>query len=411
MVLSESDFGHQALSDIIPLRDIFGLLFFTTVGMLLDLDFLAYNWDKVAMLALFVGVGKGIIFGGLARLFKYINIVPIAVGMSLFQIGEFSFVLARVGLETGAISKDLYSLVLAAAVVSMIATPLVSGLTTRVYFFKKSLTKNEPLLIANLSEEGLRNHVVIAGGGRVGQHIAEVLTHLQLPFVLIELNHQRKEECKTRKYPVIFGDVSQETVLEAANISQAKLLLITTPSIIVAETLVRKAHRLQPNLNIVARAMGVEQMAQLYKKGVQTVILPELEAGLEIARQALLYLEIQTTSIQRYTDMVRHQMYAPIYNTFSDYRIVTLFENAKNLLEMTWTTIPQESLIIGKSIKEIDVRRLTGASIVGIIHEEEFTSNPAADYYFCAGDMVALIGNQEARRAFDQMTFETTQLL
>jgi len=126
MVLSESDYGHQALSDIVPLRDIFGLLFFTSVGMLIDPAFLFENWIKIISLVLIIGVFKGSIFYLLAKLFRYINIVPIAVGLGLFQVGEFSFVLARVGLETQAIDQNMYSLILAISVLSMFL-PLCLG--------------------------------------------------------------------------------------------------------------------------------------------------------------------------------------------------------------------------------------------------------------------------------------------
>ncbi len=129
MVLSESDYSHQALNDIIPLRDLFGLLFFTSVGMLLDPWFLLSHWHTILLLVILVGLGKGLLFAALARLFRYGNVVPLAVGLGLFQVGEFSFVLARTGLSSGSISKEIYALVLSTAIISMMLTPFVSGLT------------------------------------------------------------------------------------------------------------------------------------------------------------------------------------------------------------------------------------------------------------------------------------------
>ena len=138
IVLSESDYGHQALSDIIPLRDLFGLLFFTSVGMLFDPAFLLANIRQVIILVLTVAIGKGLIFAFLSRIFKYRNVIPLAVGLGLFQIGEFSFVLARVGVSTNSIGNDLYSLILTAAILTMIFTPLVSGQTARLYALKNA---------------------------------------------------------------------------------------------------------------------------------------------------------------------------------------------------------------------------------------------------------------------------------
>ncbi|MBU0729567.1 MAG: cation:proton antiporter [Proteobacteria bacterium] len=403
MVLSESDYGHQALSDIIPLRDIFGLLFFTSVGMLLDPAFLFDNWRIIITLVLLVGVFKGTLFYVLAKLFRYINIIPIAVGLGLFQVGEFAFVLARVGLETKAIDQNMYSLVLAISVLSMVLTPFVSALATPLYKFKKSHFKYEPLQTANIPPSGFKDHVVIAGGGRVGQHIAQVMTSLNLPFVIIELNHQRMLECKAAKFPVIFGDMTQPTALEVSNVDAAKLLLITTPSVITTQSIVKQAHRLSPQLHIIVRADGAEQARALYDSGVYMAVLPEMEAGLEIARQALLHLEIPVALIQQYTDAVRQQLYAPIYQSTHNPTLLTKFDNIKNMLEISWVTLMPGSPLVNKSIKDAAVRTTTGASIVGIIHEKVFHHNPKADYSFQEGDLVAVVGNQQERNGFKKM--------
>jgi len=400
MVLSESDYGHQALSDIIPLRDIFGLLFFTSVGMLLDINFLFAHWDKVLFMVLLVSLGKGVIFAGLTRLFGYSNVVPIAVAFGLFQVGEFSFVLARVGLETKSIDNDMYSFVLATAVISMVATPFVSGFTTPLYKLKKRLFRHEALQTANIPEQGLSRHVVIAGGGRVGQHIAHILKQIDVPFVIIELNHQRKDECRSAGLPVIYGDVSQPVVLEAAEVSRAKLLLITIPSILTTRMIVKQAHQQQPGLHVVARAEGLEQMKTLYQSGVYMVVLPELEAGLEIARQALMHLQVPVTLIQGYTDTVRRQLYAPIYNSHYDYHLLSQLDKAKDLLEISWLTIPADSPLLGRTIKDTAIRTRTGASLVAVIQQGKFSPNPTIDYCFTQDDMVAVIGNAQQRETF-----------
>jgi CPA2 family monovalent cation:H+ antiporter-2 len=403
MVLSDSDYGHQALSDIIPLRDIFGLLFFTSVGMLLNPAFLFKNWDKILFLVLIVAVFKGSVFFILARLFRYINIIPLAVGLGLFQVGEFAFVLARVGLETQAIDQDMYSLVLTMSVLSMVITPFASAMTTPLYKLKKRLFKYEPLQTENIPSDGLKDHVVIAGGGRVGQHIAHVLTQLNVPFVIIELNHQRILECKVAKFPVIYGDMSQRTVIEASKIESARLLLITTPSVVTAQAIVKQVHRLKPELHIVVRAGGVEQMRALYESGAYMAVLPEMEAGLEFARQALLHLGIPVAVIQQYTDGVIRQLYAPIYESSRDYQLLAKLDNIKNLLEITWVTLTKESPLVGKSIGEAAIRTKTGASIVGVIHGGVFLSNPKVDYCFKEGDLVAVVGNHQERNEFKKM--------
>jgi CPA2 family monovalent cation:H+ antiporter-2 len=400
MVLSESDYGHQALSDIVPLRDIFGLLFFTSVGMLIDPVFLLANLWTILLLVLLIAVCKGAIFAALARLFGYRNIVPIAVGLGLFQVGEFAFVLARSGIETQAITHEMYALILAVSVISMVLTPMALALAAPLYQLKQHLFQSEPLQSENLPPQGLRDHVVIAGGGRVGQHIAQVLTKLAVPFVIIEQDHQRMLACKEAGYPVIYGDMSQPVVLEATKIPAARLLLITTPSVVTAQAIVKQAHRLKPKLHMIARAEGVDQTRALYQSGVYMAVLPEMEAGLEIARQALLHLEIPVTIIQQYTDSVRQRLYAPIYESSHDSRLLAKLDNIKDMLEISWVGVAPDSPLLHKTIKESAVRSRTGASIVGILQGKVFHSNPSVDYAFQEGDMVAVVGNQQERNQF-----------
>ncbi|HUU40583.1 MAG TPA: cation:proton antiporter, partial [Desulfatiglandales bacterium] len=290
MVISESDYGYQALSDIIPLRDIFGLLFFTSIGMLLEPWFLISHLKIIVLLILLVMVGKALIFGTLSRLFGYGNVIPLAVGLGLFQVGEFSFVLARVGLNTNSIDTELYSLILATAVVTMFLTPLISSLTVPLYSLRKSWFKHESIQTMNLPETGLRDHVIIAGGGQVGQNIAKVLQRLELSFVLIELDFRRIEQAKDAGFPIIFGDAGQDIVLEAAEINKATLLLVTVPSIVVSQTITDRVRHINPKLRIVARATSIDHMKDLHRLGVYEVVQPEFEAGLEFTRQALLHL-------------------------------------------------------------------------------------------------------------------------
>lgn len=405
MVLSESDYGHQALSDIIPLRDIFGLLFFASVGMLLDPAFLVANFGTVLLVVLLVAVGKGLIFAGVVRAFGYVNIVPLAVGLGLFQIGEFSFVLARVGLETNSISADFFALILTTAIVTMVLTPFVSGFTASLYALRKRWFKHETVQTINLPQTGLRDHVIIAGGGRVGQYVAQVLQRLGLAYVIIEQDYRRVQQAKAADFPVIYGDASQEIVLEAAKLEHARLALITLPGIINTQSIVDHVRKINPDLHIVARAEGMEQMKMLHEHGVYEVVQPEFEAGLEITRQALLHLNIPATEIRMFTDSVRRELYAPLYARHEEYETVAQLQSAVHLLDLTWIDLPEDSPLIGRSIQELSVRTRTGASVVGVMRNGNVQPNPGADYRFTAADLVAVMGSPEQLTAFQELVF------
>lgn len=403
MVLSESDYGHQALSDIIPVRDLFGLLFFVSVGMLLDPLFLMANWATILAVVLVTAAGKGVIFSTLSRLFGYGNVIPLAVGLGLFQVGEFSFVLARVGLATNSISNEQYALMLTTALTTMILTPFVSGLTAPLYALRKRWFKQEPMQTINLPNSGLHQHVVIAGGGRVGQYVAQVLQRLGLAFVIIELDYHRVEQAKEAGLPVIYGDAAQEVVLEAAEVEQACLVLVTTPAITVTQAIVDQVRRLNSAVHIVARAEGIEQMQALHQQGVYEVVQPEFEAGLEITRQTLLHLNLAAVDIQRFTDAIRQELYAPLYQSHNEYQTIAQLQSAARLLEVNWVTLPADSSLVGQTIRQAKVRSRTGASVVGVIRAGRLFPNPHADYEFSAGDSVAVMGNSEQRAAFEAL--------
>ncbi len=391
MVISESDYGYQALSDIIPLRDIFSLLFFASVGMLLEPTFLLLHWKLILVLVLFVMFGKGIIFGTLSRFFGYRNVIPLAVGLGLFQVGEFSFVLAQVGLNTNSINAELYSLVLATTIVTMLITPAMSGLTTPLYSLYKKKFKHESVQTINLPETELTDHVIIAGGGQVGHNIANVLNQLALSFIIIELDSRRSEQVKASDYPIIYGDAGSDIVLEAANVKQANLLLITIPSIITSKVITEHVHKINPKLRIVARAISVEHMQDLHERGVYEVVQPEFEASLEFTRQALLHLNISNNDIIKLTDTVRREMYAPLYETKKTYRTLAKLESACHLLDLNWMPISKKSPLIGQTIRESEIRKRTGVSVVAVLRDNTLVPNPDPDFYFLENDLIGVL--------------------
>jgi CPA2 family monovalent cation:H+ antiporter-2 len=400
MVLSESDYGHQALSEIIPLRELFGLLFFVSVGMLFDPTFLLAHLGTVLLLGFLVALGKGVICGVVTYLFGYGNVVPLAVGLGLFQVGEFAFVLARVGLDTRSISPDLYALILTTAILTMVITPVISGLTAPLYALRQRWFTREPLQTINLPHTGLHDHVVIAGGGRVGQGVAQVLQRLERGFVLVELDLRSVEQAKAAGWPVIYGDASQPVVIEATGIARARLLLITIPSAVVTQAIVHQVRRHYPTVHIVARAEGMEHLKMLHDHGVYEAVQPEFEAGLEMTRQALLHLRVPATDIQRFTDAVRRELYAPLYHTRVEYQAITQLQTATHLLELLWVSLPPESPLIGQTIQELGIRSKTGASVVGVMRHGTLHVNPETNYCFTSQDVVAVIGQAEQLAAF-----------
>ena len=404
MVLSESDYGHQALSDIIPVRDLFGLLFFVSVGMLLNPEFLMNHWQQILILVLIISLGKGLIFALLTRIFKYGNVVPLAVGLGLFQVGEFSFVLAQIGVSTNSISHELYSLVLTTAIITMFLTPLISGQTARLYALRKRLFKHEPLDSINFPKTGLRNHVIIIGGGRVGFRIAQVLKRLNVPLLIIELDQHRVDRAKHAFIPVIYGNACHEVVLEAAETKLARLLIITSPEIVIAQTIVQRVRKVNAEIQVVARAPGIEFLEEFKKLNISDVVIPEFEAGLEMARKALVHLHIPAAKIQHYTESLRQDLFASFLSENEEEKIMEQILKAEHQYDLQWMLIKQGSQLVGFTIGEAEIRTKTNSSVVGVIRDDILKANPDENFRFQLNDRVAIIGTDSSRDLFFQMT-------
>jgi CPA2 family monovalent cation:H+ antiporter-2 len=400
MVLSESDYGHQALSDIVPLRDLFGLLFFASVGMLLDPHFLFSHFTIIMLLVIIVSIGKGCIFAFLAWAFRYRNVIPLAVGLGLFQVGEFSFVLARIGVSSGSISSEFFNMFLTMAVVTMVLTPFISSQTSRLYGFKKQWVKHEPLESLNFPENELRKHVVIAGCGRIGFQIAGVLQRLAIPFVLVELDQLRIESAKEAGYPIIYGDGSQKIVQEALSIEQAALLVVTIPGIVVARSIISHAKKVNNDIKVIARISDPEFFDVFKELQISDLVYPEFEASLEMTRQVLLYLRIPVPEIQFHTENLRHQLLSTATMSDNGYKTLGQMRVAEQQFDLQWVELEQDNPLLNVSIAEAEIRKVTGVSIVGIIRNETLTPNPEPSFRFQQHDLVAIIGSAKARQRF-----------
>jgi CPA2 family monovalent cation:H+ antiporter-2 len=253
----------------------------------------------------------------------------------------------------------------------------------------------ERLDTINLPKEGLHDHIIIAGGGRAGYYVAKVLQRMQLPFVVIELDQRRVDQCKQEGMPVVYGDASQEVVLETAGLDKARLMLSTLPALVTTQMVTDRVRALNPDLHIVARVEGIELSHILHEHGVYEVVQPEFEAGLEIVRQALLHLEIPVTEIYHFTDEIRHELYAPLRETNPDSRAITkLKQAAAHLMELNWIDLPEQNSVAGVSIKDLQIRQQTGASVVGILREGTVIANPSAESQLQSGDVLAVLGDR-----------------
>jgi len=306
IVLSESELSHQALSDVVPLRDIFGLLFFVSIGMLLDPRYVLAHAGTIVSVVALIFLGKAVILGGLARAFGYVYMAPWIIGLGLSQIGEFSFVLARSGFSAGFLSKASYDLALSCTVLTMALSPLVSSAALPLgRAWRRWRKPGPPPRTIELPANALQSHVVVAGYGRTGRTVARVLRAAGIPLVVIELNHASLSDLAAEGVPVVWGDVTREEVLRAARIEIAKILVLAVPDQSSVRLSVERARRLNPSLSVIARAARDHHVPELRKLGVEAAIQPEFEGGVEMVRQALVRFGYDRAEALRLVSMVR----------------------------------------------------------------------------------------------------------
>ncbi len=311
LLISQSAFARQALANIVPLRDTFVAIFFISLGMLADLRFVVENIAVIAIVVAVIIVAKFIICSLIPWFFGYSPKTALFAGMGLIQIGEFSFILAGMGIVSGIISQYLYSLTLTSAIITMLLTPFALSFASFLY---KRLSQRErfALLVARRLDPDwqsrqwqLSGHAVICGHGRVGSNLAKVLEQRNFPYLVIDLDPQIISELHARGVPCIYGDASNQTILTHAQLNKARVLICTFPDFIAIELTTRNALRINPKLDIVARVHRDADAELLKGIGVSELVRPEFEASLEITRHTLHRFGLTSIKIQHILNGLR----------------------------------------------------------------------------------------------------------
>ena len=399
VVVNESKLSHQVSADLVPFRDAFTVLFFVSVGMLVDVNYLGGNIAVLVGLVLLITVGKYLVTLFMGLLIKRPAKTFLVVAAGLSQIGEFSFILGQAGLALGLLEQNQYSMILAGALLSIAVNPAMyktvgpaERFLRRVPQFWRKLDQHGK--VAELDEE-ISGHVVVIGFGRVGQHIVNVLTKLEVPLMVLDSNVERVEELTERGIPALYGDAGNSEVLSHANLDRARLLVVTTPDDASTAIIVRAARSEAPDLHIVARAATDMSVANLYAVGANHVIQPELEGGLQVVRRTLLELGFSLRKVQQYTDAVRTDRYNVAINTDVERHFLNELLMASDNIGLSWLPLGKGNKLIGKTLVDSKLRETTGASIVAISRSGKMLANPTPQTVLTKGDVIGMIGEDE----------------
>ena len=393
LVISESAYSHQILSDFLPFRDTFNAIFFISLGMLLNLplfvDRLFLNLGITAL----VLIGKASVLLFVLLRARYNFRISWKAALALSQVGEFSFLMAQHASHYNILSEDLNQMFLASSILTMFVTPflLLIAEPTAQFLLKRFRGEMEKVLDEPL-EASRKDHLIIVGFGLNGRNLARVVREIGIPFVVIELNDQLVKEARDQQVPVIFGDASSKEVFHIAGVDQARMAVIAISDAAATRRCVAVLRSMNRDMIILVRTRYVAEVQELTKLGANIVIPEEFETSVEIFSRVLEQYQIPDHLIDQQISVIRADSYGMLRGlSLSQERLMKLSEL---FLKSTVAQIIVDvnSPAQNRTLRELDLRRQTGASIIAIIRGENAITNPDSEFQILQGDLIVLWG-------------------
>ncbi len=405
LIISESEYSHQALGNILPFRDVFTTFFFVSIGMMLDVSFLFREPALIAMITLGVLALKTTVAGFVVIVLGLPLRTAILVGFALSQIGEFSFILSRTGLEYGLLAGDIYQTFLAVSVLSMAAAPFLIALSPRIAdailrvpLPQRLKTGFYPVVRTEDVQE--KDHLIIVGFGVNGRNVARAARIAGIPYAVIEMNPETVRSEKEKGEVIYYGDATQEAIFEHVNIDAARIVVIAINDPTGTRRITEIARRMNPRVHLIVRTRYLQEMKPLYDLGANEVIPEEFETSVEIFTRVLAKYLIPRDEIERLVCEVRadgYEMFRSLSKASS-----TLFDLKHQLHDIDISTfrIVPGSELIGKTFGDIGLRQHYGVSVVAILRGEQVISNPGADTRLDEDDVLFVLGSAEKTSEF-----------
>lgn len=392
LVISESEYSHQVTADILPFRDAFISIFFISVGMLLRLDFLQAHLPILLVAALWVVLCKA-----LATTIAVVPVYPslriaTVTALSLAQIGELSFVLTRFALPAGLILALDYQVFVAVAVLTMFAAPFLIQAASRLSYAPQDLLPAAGPDVRR-REYPVRDHVLVIGYGLNGENLAHVLQQTGLPYMILEMDPERVVAGRRNGEPILFGDGTRLDVLREAGAAAAHVIVVAISDPVATRRIVALARQLNARAPIIVRTRYVAEMDDLRQLGATEVIPEEFETSVEIFARVLRRLRVPRNVIALQVDLIRRQGYSMLRGLALPRQTL---DQLDQILAATTTEsfmLPKSSPAVGCSIRQLQLRKLTGVTIIAVVRGGTPRTNPSPDEVMESGDILVMVGN------------------
>ncbi|MGZ5468717.1 MAG: monovalent cation:proton antiporter-2 (CPA2) family protein [Candidatus Aminicenantales bacterium] len=403
VLLAESAYSHQVVSDIVPFKDVFNSLFFIAVGMLLDVGAVGRFLPLVLVLVAAVLIVKTFAVVMTVGILGYGPRVAVVTGLALAQIGEFSFVLAGVGRANGFLAGDIFQAFIASSILTILATPfLIKASPKLADFGSRRLHWKKRVEEGRKPSRGLEGHLIIAGYGLNGKNLAHVLKEAGIPYVILELNPVTVRAAAAEGEPIIYGDVSRRTILEEAGIGRAKGIVFAISDPLMTQRGVKAVKTINPDVFVIVRTRYASEIDLLLGLGADDVIPEEFETSIEIFTRVLEKYHIPRNLVEAQVKVLRGECYGMLRGACDAIRPVT--ERIADLLAAgTAETyfIGRGAWPAGRTLGTLDVRGRTGATVIAVVRGEESFTSPGADFKIEEQDTLVLVAShRDIDRAF-----------
>ena len=397
MLISETRYRYQVESDIASFRDILLGLFFISVGMLLDFNYLVNHIGLVLGLLLAFVMFKAFVVAALTRVFGFETGVGIRTGIILAQAGEFSFVILALGLEQKLIGGNDLQLVLAASLISMVIAPFIIQYNGRIARkLVKSYTRNSSQVVEELDgvAKYLKNHVIICGYGRSGQYLGRFLREENIPFIALDIDPTRVHEAAAAGQHVMYGDAGRRNVLEAAGGARAKALIVSYSDMRASMKVLHVAQEAYPDLPVIVRTYDETHMDEFRDAGATEVVPEVLEGSLMLASHALVLLGIPLNRVVKRIRLFREERYKMFKGYFRGVSDLDVANEQRARLHSV--EINKDSYAKNLRLDHIDLARFNVE--VQLIRRPNMLEDihPRDDIALAAGDVLVLFGSPQS---------------
>jgi CPA2 family monovalent cation:H+ antiporter-2 len=396
LALSASPYAHQLFAEVMPLRGVLLGVFFTAVGMLVDvgaavsepLGVVVYAGGVIVLKALIVAlVIAAVLRQGTRR--------AVLAGMALAQTGEFSFVLAASASASGLLAPDLHQTFLAGSMVTLLATPWLIRTAPSVATWTQRILP-DPELRDDAAVPALSDHVVIVGFGLAGHNVARVLRARGLPYLAVDTNARAVADARAHGESIHFGDATRRQLVERLGVQRARLVVVAVSDPLATREIVSLVRLVAPDVDVVARTRYVQEVDALEAVGASSVVAEEYESTLELVAETLRRFGVPEELISRFAAGLREEGYELMRGPAA----LILDPWLAELLEQEgteWVEVP-ERFPGEASLADLDLRARTGVNIVAIDRDGAHTLNPSPSFEVRSGDRLLALGSSDALR-------------